>query len=82
MTTSFPLHCTRRGKDLEAMEHTTMMLALLYFTLSSRQALQETVVFPSVSVTGAVLYPVCHAEAASSEAVSMLLVGGRGEIGC
>ena len=27
------------------------MLALLDFTLSSRQALQETVIFPTVSVT-------------------------------
>ena len=60
----------------------TLMLALLDFALSSRQAMQQTVIFPTVSVTGRVLFPVCHAEAASSEAASVLWVGGRGEIGC
>ena len=33
------------------------MLAQLDFTLSSRQALQQTVVFPTVSVTGISLFP-------------------------
>ena len=60
----------------------TMMQALLDFTLSSREALQKAVVFLIVSVTGRVLFPVRHAEAASSEAVSVLWVGGRGKIGC
>ena len=62
--------------------HGTLMLALLSFTLSSRQPLQRTVVFPKVSGTWRILFPVCHTEAASSEAVSVLWVGGRGEIGC
>ena len=61
-------------------KHGTLMLALLDFSLSSRQALQQAVVFPTVSVTGRVLFPVCNA--ASSEAASVLWVGGRGEIGC
>ena len=60
----------------------TLMQALLDFTLSSREALQKAVVFLIVSVTGRVLFPVRHAEAASSEAVSVLWVGGRGKIGC
>ena len=42
--------------------------------------MQKTVVFLTASVTGGVLFPVCHAEAASSEAVSVLWVGGRGKI--
>ena len=58
------------------------MLALLVSTISSRQALQQAVVFPAVSVTGRVLFPVCHDEAATSEAASVLWVGGRGGIGC
>ena len=62
--------------------HCTLMQALLDFTLSSREALQKAVVFLIVSVTGRVLFPVRHAEAASSEAVSVLWVGGRGKIGC
>ena len=37
--------------------------------------MQQAVVFLIVSVTGRVLFPVRHAEAASSEAVSVLLVG-------
>ena len=60
----------------------TLMQALLDFTLSSREALQKAVVFLIVSVTGRVLFPVRHAEAASSEAFSVLWVGGRGKIGC
>ena len=55
----------------------TLMLALLDFTLSSRQALQQTVVFPRVSLTGRVLFPVRHAETASSEVASVLWNGGR-----
>ena len=62
--------------------HFTLMLALLDFTINKRQALQQTVVFLTVSVTERVLFPVCHTEAASSEAASVLWVGGRGEIGC
>ena len=46
----------------------TLMLALLDFTLSSRQALQHTVNFLTLSVTGRVLFPVRQAKAASSEA--------------
>ena len=50
------------------------MLALLDSTLGSRQALQQTVVFLTVSVTWRILFPICHTEAASSEAVSVLWV--------
>ena len=60
----------------------TLMQALLDFTLSSREASQKAVVFFIVSVAGRVLFPVHHAEAASSEAFSVLWVGGRGKIGC
>ena len=66
----------------KASDPPTLMQALLDFTLSSREALQKAVVFLIVSVTGRVLFPVHHAEAASSEAVSVLWVGGRGKIGC
>ena len=58
------------------------MPAPLDFTLSNRQALQQTIVFPTVSVTGTVLFPVHQAEAAPSEAASVLWVGGKGKIGC
>ena len=51
------------------------MQALLDVTPSSREALQQAVVFHTLSVTGRVLFPVRHAEAASSEAVSVLWVG-------
>ena len=50
------------------------MQALLDFPPSSREALQRAVVFLIVSVTGRVLFPVRHTEAASSEAVSVLWV--------
>ena len=46
------------------IQHCTLMLALLDFTLGSRQAQQQTVVFPTVSVTGRVLFPVRLAVAA------------------
>ena len=43
--------------------------------------MQKTVVFLTASVTGGVLFPVCHAEAASSEAVSVLWVGVEERLG-
>ena len=57
------------------------MLALLDFTLSSRQALQQTVVFPTVSGTLRILFPVCLTEAASSEALSVLWIGVEERLG-
>ena len=74
--------CLGTTKTFSVPLQCTLMLALLDFTLSSRQALQQTVVFPTVSVTWRILFPVCHTEAVSPEAVSVLWVGGRGEIGC
>ena len=50
--------------------HGTLMLALLSFTLSSRQPLQRTVVFPTVSGTWTIIFLVGH-----TEAVSVLWVG-------
>ena len=73
---------TQLNSKLHCGDFVRMMLALLDFTLSRRQALLQTVVFPTVSVTWRILFPVCHNEAASSEAVSVFWVGGRGEIGC
>ena len=57
------------------------MLALLDFTLGSRQLLQQTVVFLPVSVTGGVLFPVYHAVAASDEAASVLWFMAEGRLG-
>ena len=48
------------------------MLALLDFTLGSRQLLHQTVVFLIASVTGRVLFPLYHAEAASCAGASVL----------
>ena len=69
-------------REICILDECTLILTLLDFSLSSRQALQLTVVFPTVSLTGRVIFPVCHLEAVSSEASSVLWVGGRGEIGC
>ena len=37
-----------QGSKVHFTAHATLMLALLDFTLSSRQVLQQTVVFPTV----------------------------------
>ena len=59
----------------------TLMLALLDFTLSSRQLLQQTVVFLTASVTERILFPVYHAVAASSEGASVLWLVAVGRLG-
>ena len=57
------------------------MLALLDFTLGSRQLLHQTVVFLIASVTGRVLFPLYHAEAASSADASVLWLVAEGKLG-